>query len=152
MIWWLYFFKIRGNNIIVIVRGKIWKMIIKKKIKDGEEKVGLKPRLGLLQGCNIIVGCIIGSGIFVSPGGVLKNTGSINMALVVWMLCGLFRLVHIWLQEFGFFCSWYVIWWLAKKWEKDNLFWNYLTFSNVRIMPFRQAIKWWMLCRILNIC
>ena len=110
LIYWLLvydlmiiFFKIRVNNIIVIVRGKIWKIKIKK-FKDGEEKVGLKPRLGLLQGCNIIVGCIIGSGIFVSPGGVLKNTGSINMALVVWMLCGLFRLVHIWLQQFGFFC------------------------------------------------
>lgn len=46
-----------------------------------EEKVGLKPQLGLVQGCNVIIGCIIGSGIFVSPGGVLMNTGSINMAL-----------------------------------------------------------------------
>ena len=95
-------------------------------LKDGEEKVGLKPRLGLLQGCNIIVGCIIGSGIFVSPGGVLKNTGSINMALVVWMLCGLFRLVHIWLQEFGFVCSWYVIWWFVNLTKFRILKYEYL--------------------------
>ena len=53
----------------------------------------MKPQLGLIQGCNIIIGCIIGSGIFVSPGGVLKGTGSINMALVVWMLCGLFSMI-----------------------------------------------------------
>ena len=58
----------------------------------------MKPRLGLIQGCNIIVGCIIGSGIFVSPGGVLKNTGSINMALVVWALCGIFRSVQVWFK------------------------------------------------------
>ena len=89
----IIFFEIRVNNIVC---SNCQRQNMKKYIfKDGEEKVGLKPRLGLLQGCNIIVGCIIGSGIFVSPGGVLKNTGSINMALVVWMLCGLFRLVHI---------------------------------------------------------
>jgi len=57
------------------------------------DKVELKPTLGLLQGCTVIVGCIIGSGIFVSPGGVLKGTGSINMALLVWVLSGLFSMV-----------------------------------------------------------
>merc|ERR1712051_1049333 len=40
-----------------------------------------------------IVGSIIGSGIFVSPGGVLHNTGSINMALVVWVLAGVFSMI-----------------------------------------------------------
>ena len=58
-----------------------------------EDKVELKATLGLMQGCNVIIGCIIGSGIFVSPGGVLLGTGSINMALVVWILCGLFSMV-----------------------------------------------------------
>ena len=45
------------------------------------------------QGCTVIVGSIIGSGIFISPGGVLSCTGSINMALVVWILSGVFSMM-----------------------------------------------------------
>ena len=58
-----------------------------------EALVKLKPRLGLVQGCTVIVGTIIGSGIFISPGGVLSCTGSINMALVVWILSGVFSMM-----------------------------------------------------------
>ena len=36
-----------------------------------EEQVELKATMGLVQGCNVIIGCIIGSGIFIAPGGVL---------------------------------------------------------------------------------
>ena len=58
-----------------------------------EPGVELKANLGLIQGCTIIVGSIIGSGIFIAPGGVLQCTGSINMALVVWLASGLFSMV-----------------------------------------------------------
>ena len=58
-----------------------------------EEQVGLKASLGLVQGCTIIVGSIIGSGIFIAPGGVLKQTGSVNMSLSIWILSGLFSMV-----------------------------------------------------------
>merc|ERR1719150_390395 len=61
--------------------------------KEEEEKVGLKASLGLMQGCTIIVGSIIGSGIFISPGGVLKETGSVNMSLTIWILSGLYSMI-----------------------------------------------------------
>ena len=59
---------------------------------DGDN-VALKPKMTLLNGCTVIVGSIIGSGIFVSPSGVLLNTGSVNMALMVWIISGIFRSV-----------------------------------------------------------
>ena len=59
--------------------------------KEGEDNVALKPKMTLLNGCTVIVGSIIGSGIFVSPSGVLLNTGSVNMALMVWIISGIFR-------------------------------------------------------------
>ena len=52
------------------------------------DKVELKRTLGLFSGCAMILGTIIGSGIFVSPKGVLIETGSVGMALVVWALTG----------------------------------------------------------------
>lgn len=61
---------------------------------DGDGDVGLKAKMSLLNGCTVIVGSIIGSGIFVSPTGVLMHTGSVNMALIVWIISGLFSMVR----------------------------------------------------------
>ena len=60
---------------------------------SNEETIELKPKMTLLNGVTVIVGSIIGSGIFVSPSGVLKNTGSVNMALMVWIISGVFSMV-----------------------------------------------------------
>ena len=57
--------------------------------------VKMKAELTLLNGCTVIVGCIIGSGIFVSPTGVLQSTGSVNLSLVVWAASGLFSMIGI---------------------------------------------------------
>lgn len=58
-----------------------------------EDEVALKPKMSLMNGITVIVGSIIGSGIFVSPTGVLMNTGSVNASLVVWTASGIFSMV-----------------------------------------------------------
>lgn len=55
--------------------------------------VKLKKQIGLLDGVAIIVGVIVGAGIFVSPKGVLMFSGSIGQSLIVWVLCGVLSMV-----------------------------------------------------------
>ncbi|KAM5193706.1 large neutral amino acids transporter small subunit 2 [Mantella aurantiaca] len=59
----------------------------------GAGGVALKKEIGLVSACGIIVGNIIGSGIFVSPKGVLENAGSVGMALIVWIVTGVITAV-----------------------------------------------------------
>ena len=65
-----------------------------KVVVEGEgDVVKLKPKITLLNGVTMIIGSVIGSGIFVSPSGVQKHVGSVGVSLIVWLSCGLFSII-----------------------------------------------------------
>uniref|UniRef100_A0A3B4ZXZ1 Cystine/glutamate transporter-like n=1 Tax=Stegastes partitus TaxID=144197 RepID=A0A3B4ZXZ1_9TELE len=63
-----------------------------KKEKPGEEVVHLRREIGLLPAACFIIGTVVGSGIFIAPKGVLMNSGSVGLSLLVWTLCGVLSL------------------------------------------------------------
>ncbi|KAJ6659244.1 hypothetical protein lerEdw1_019290 [Lerista edwardsae] len=56
---------------------------------EGPEILRLKREIGLASAVSLIAGTMIGSGIFMSPQGVLHNIGSPAGSLIVWAACGL---------------------------------------------------------------
>ncbi len=53
---------------------------------------GLVRGLGPLEATTIIVGGVIGSGIFQAPSAIASNVGSPGMSLLVWLVCGILAL------------------------------------------------------------
>ncbi|KAG5672293.1 putative Methylthioribose transporter [Polypedilum vanderplanki] len=105
---------------------------------EGGGEVTLKAKMSLVNGCTVIIGSIIGSGIFVSPTGVLKYTGSVNMALIVWITSGLFSMV-------GAYCYSE----LGTMIKKSGADYAYImtTFG-----PFLAFIRLWIECMIVRPC
>ncbi|RTG91448.1 uncharacterized protein DC041_0004573 [Schistosoma bovis] len=59
-----------------------------------DDKIELKRELGLWSGVSITIGTIIGSGVFVTPKGVLENSGqSPGISIIIWILCGIISLL-----------------------------------------------------------
>lgn len=52
--------------------------------------LGMKrpPTMGLLDAINLLLACIIGSGIFISAKAVLEFSGSYGLSIIVWVGCG----------------------------------------------------------------
>lgn len=60
--------------------------------KRDDEVVFLRRQIGLLPAVSFIIGTVVGSGIFIAPKGVLMNSGSVGLSLLVWVLCGVLSL------------------------------------------------------------
>ncbi|KAF6777889.1 hypothetical protein AHF37_03067 [Paragonimus kellicotti] len=55
--------------------------------------VKMKKTIGLVNSITIIIGSMIGSGIFVSPTGIVENVHSFGASIVIWVGCGLFSML-----------------------------------------------------------
>ena len=54
--------------------------------------VYLRRQINLIDAIALIVGIVIGSGIFIFPSGVLRYTGSVGWALIMWAISGVFAI------------------------------------------------------------
>lgn len=57
------------------------------------ESPKLKRKITLWNGVALIVGTIVGSGIFVSPTGVYQSSHSVGASIVIWSLSGIFSML-----------------------------------------------------------
>lgn len=57
-----------------------------------QNQVELPKTMSLANGLALIIGVMVGSGIFASPGPILAYTGSVGASLVIWILAGILAL------------------------------------------------------------
>lgn len=64
-----------------------------KKNGGNSDQIQLKKQLGLLEGVAIILGIILGSGIFISPKGVIQEVEAVGTSLLIWVICGMLSMI-----------------------------------------------------------
>lgn len=58
-----------------------------------QEDKNMKRELGLLDGTMLVVGSMIGSGIFIVSAGMVQNIGSAGWLILIWVLSGLMTMI-----------------------------------------------------------
>ncbi|XP_071959575.1 cystine/glutamate transporter-like [Antedon mediterranea] len=53
------------------------------------EGVALVRQIRIIPFSSLIIGTVIGSGIFISPKGILEYTHTVGLSMVIWVVCGL---------------------------------------------------------------
>ena len=62
-------------------------------MEEQHEDKNLKRELGLLDGTMLVVGSMIGSGIFIVSAGMVKNIGSAGWLTLIWVVSGLMTMI-----------------------------------------------------------
>ena len=60
---------------------------------DRNQPIQLRRELSFLHGISIVVGTVIGAGIFATPAVILKHSGSVGVSFIIWLVSGVLSLL-----------------------------------------------------------